>query len=300
MKANLLLIGYTSAAEFQSALDWLVCFANVHRAATIGQAVEILAATRHGPDVIMFVQARPAIFSERDIELIHSAAPLARLVALLGSWCEGEIRTGHPWPGVARIYWHQFSLRACPEIEAISSGASASWMLPRTRTEMEHSILAAHHFKPALQSAPPDFGPRSTDVGPRVLIWAPDRVAFETWAIPLQDVGFDPSWLRPENSDVVANACMRPSSVRASFLSACHPTFGIWDGEFDMSVSNNRLKDFIQQVTPAPVFAILGFPRWGDRQEALELGVRECFSKPIDISNLIRALSNAVTPPGRI
>src|SRR5262245_46214259 len=60
------------------------------------------------PDLILLVASRPGRFSAAEVEALHRRAPLARLVALLGTWCEGEVRSGHPWPGVNRIYAHQW------------------------------------------------------------------------------------------------------------------------------------------------------------------------------------------------
>src|SRR4051794_21630350 len=56
-----------------------------------------------GPGAIVIVESRPGQFSRREVERLHAAEPLARLVALLGTWCEGEERSGRPWPGVVRV-----------------------------------------------------------------------------------------------------------------------------------------------------------------------------------------------------
>ena len=59
-------------------------------------------------DVIVVAQAFPGQFSADAIDQLRRAAPLARVVGLLGSWCEGETRTGWPWPAAIRVYWHQW------------------------------------------------------------------------------------------------------------------------------------------------------------------------------------------------
>ena len=80
------------------------------------------------PDLILLVASRPGRFSAAEVESLHRRAPLARLIALLGSWCEGEVRSGHPWPGVTRIYAHQWQARLPRELE--------TWQ-PRTATEID-------------------------------------------------------------------------------------------------------------------------------------------------------------------
>ena len=57
--------------------------------------------------------------------------PLARIVGLLGSWCEGEVRSGRPWPGAMRIYWHQWPGRWHAELDRLR-GACPIWGLPLT------------------------------------------------------------------------------------------------------------------------------------------------------------------------
>ena len=63
------------------------------------------------PHGIVLAQAYPGQFSPVAIDRLRNLAPLARLIAILGSWCEGEPRSGHPLPGVIRIYWHQAAER---------------------------------------------------------------------------------------------------------------------------------------------------------------------------------------------
>ena len=87
-----------------------------------------LTPSANDPDLILLVASRPGRFSAAEVESLHRRAPLARLIALLGSWCEGEVRSGHPWPGVTRIYAHQWQARLPRELE--------TWQ-PRTATEID-------------------------------------------------------------------------------------------------------------------------------------------------------------------
>lgn len=59
-----------------------------------------------GGELIAFCQSRPGQFSQQQVEQWHARAPLAHLLAILGSWCEGEVRSGRPWHGVQRVYWY--------------------------------------------------------------------------------------------------------------------------------------------------------------------------------------------------
>lgn len=59
-------------------------------------------------DWIVLVQARPGELPREIVERLRPHAGGARFVSLLGSWCEGELRTGRPWPDVLRCYWYAF------------------------------------------------------------------------------------------------------------------------------------------------------------------------------------------------
>src|SRR5690606_35676725 len=48
------------------------------------------------PAVILVLQERPGSVADRQIAMLRRKAPLARIGVLLGSWSEGETRTGQP------------------------------------------------------------------------------------------------------------------------------------------------------------------------------------------------------------
>src|SRR5262245_27178576 len=60
------------------------------------------------PELIVVAQSRPGTFALDRVVSLRQRAPLAGVVGLLGSWCEGETRTGRTWPGVERLYWYEF------------------------------------------------------------------------------------------------------------------------------------------------------------------------------------------------
>lgn len=59
-------------------------------------------------DWIVLVQARPYELPRDMVVRLQSRVESPRFVSLLGSWCEGELRTGEPWPDVPRLYWYEF------------------------------------------------------------------------------------------------------------------------------------------------------------------------------------------------
>src|SRR5690606_19180040 len=54
-------------------------------------------------------QPLPGIYKQAQIETLRQLAPLAQIVVVAGTWCEGELRTGKPQSGVLRLYWHELA-----------------------------------------------------------------------------------------------------------------------------------------------------------------------------------------------
>ena len=77
--------------------------------ATVAEAV-----SRPAGLVRQIIVARPdrSPADRQPLESLRAAYPEALLICLLGSGCEGERRTGQPWPGFQRVYWHQWNQHA--------------------------------------------------------------------------------------------------------------------------------------------------------------------------------------------
>ena len=133
-----MLLGDADRREFCEARDRLTALGRVRRAGGVEEAAAILAGGGPPVDVIVIAQARPGEFSHDNVQRLRQIAPLARIVALLGSWCEGESRSGKPWPGVVRTYWHQWPARAERELRRLAAGECSAWALPPTATDEEH------------------------------------------------------------------------------------------------------------------------------------------------------------------
>jgi len=60
-------------------------------------------------DMILIAQQRPGELPRNLPARLAKLLPSAQLLSVAGSWCEGELRTGQPWPDVERVYWHAFT-----------------------------------------------------------------------------------------------------------------------------------------------------------------------------------------------
>jgi hypothetical protein len=138
--ASIWIIGDWRRAEFSNAVGWLQSHAPCKR---FDHPANALCALRSfdqhcDPTALVLVQARPGQFTDREVERLHAVAPLALLVALVGPWCEGEARSGHPWPGVMRVPWRSWQSHFPRELALNGDVAAARARLARTASDIEH------------------------------------------------------------------------------------------------------------------------------------------------------------------
>ena len=253
---SILLLGDTDRTEFQGARLRLGAWGAVYAFAEVAAALAALAAGEIVPDVIVVVQAFPGQFSHAVLDRLRRLAPLARVIGLLGSWCEGEMRTGSPWPGTVRTYWHQWAVRCDRELRRLAKGESCAWALPPTATE-EERLLADR-----AEDGPPRQG--------MVVIFAQSQEMAEWLSAACRRRGFATVWLHP------------PVTARLEGAVAA-----IFDGG-DLGEGQSRdLGRLVAALHPAPVLTLLDFPRVSDREHALSVGAAAIVSKPVAVDDLL-------------
>jgi hypothetical protein len=257
---QILLIGDTSRPEFHEACQALDEVAQVTPMANLKDAAAVLEKGPVAPHGIVLAQACPGQFSAQAINRLREIAPLARLIVILGSWCEGEPRSGHPVPGVTRIYWHQAGVRVRREFPGWFEVPGSAWRLPATATD-EERLLAA------MQS------PLPTGSG-LVVIWTRRPELEGLLADACRRVGYSTVWSHP----------CRPTLVRGASVS-------IYDGGPLNSAGQAVLSRLIAAVSPAPVLALLDAPRIQDFRIAQTLRAK-VLAKPFRIDELLWILGN--------
>jgi hypothetical protein len=205
-------------------------------------------------EVVIVAQSRPDAICRQPIEQFSRAEPLAGIVTLLGSWCEGEARTGRPWLGVHRVYWYDFP---------------AWW-----RRQMQ---LRAECRCPDWARAP-DFGFRISDCGLQndsersqsragvVVVRATCRTTAEVLSDVFGRAGYAIVW-QPRGR--------RRSVVRGAIA-------GVWDGAQLSDDEADDLAEFCAQLgaDAAPVLGLLDFPRRDRVDQALAIGAAAVVAKP--------------------
>ena len=234
------------------------------------------------PDVIVLAQAIPGEFSVREVELLRREAPLARMVGLLGTWCEGEMRTGDPWPGVIRLYWYQWHPQATMHMKALAEGRPTAWALPATATHedrlLAQSRISAARSPGAYRGYVAVFSPR-----PEMTEWICEAFEGPEWNVLPADFRRVQEFLE-----------MDPKTCLA--LSG-HVDLLVYDAtEFDEAEAA-RFGRVCGLVGAKDSMVLCDFPRLADRRRAAEAGAACMLAKPVEILDLTQVATQLV-PPG--
>lgn len=241
--------------DFRDALDLLDAAANL----TVTNA--------ESPELIVIAQSRPSTFPLREVEALRRAAPLAGVVALAGTWCEGEPRTGHPWPGVQRLYWYEFPAWWQRQLAIRSAGQCPDWARPAN---------------PGLRIADCGLRIASAERSGTIVVHSEVRETADALSDALCRAGYTTSW-------------QRGNRTQDRFRGA---VAGIWEGGQLIEREANRLSTFCRRLSAdgAPVVALLDFPRRDRVDQAVSLGAAAVLGKPWHNADLISTLQLATAP----
>jgi hypothetical protein len=217
------------------------------------------------PELIVVAQSRPGSFPVHGIERLRRSAPLAGIVALAGSWCEGESRSGRPAAGVARLYWHEFPSWWRRQLAFRAAGRCPEWARPAASDER---VVVSRELLPA-------SGTIAIDAG----CW--DSAA--AIADVVHSAGERTIWLQSGRE-------VAPAGITA----------GIWEGGQLNDREAERLAAFCATLAPqqAPVLALLDFPRRDRCEAARHAGAAAVMGKPwsnVDLVAMLRHLELAKT-----
>jgi CheY-like chemotaxis protein len=216
--------------------------------------------------LIVLAEARPGEISSAGIDELRQTAPLARVWRLLGSWCEGEARSGHPPQGCLRSYWHQWRERFAREAVAAREGRCPVWGLPSTVTADER-ILAES---------------RGSIKGRAGLVFI--------------------SASRNESASALADAC-RAGGYETMIVRHPEPIVPrdaapaalVWDTTIERACDPRQVRLMRRAAADAPLLAVAGFPRPEDRKRAIEAGASAVISKPFAVADLWWSLDELIT-----
>ena len=212
-------------------------------------AGELLSSGEILPEWILIAQPLQGTYEQDEIEQLRRAAPLAQIVIVAGTWCEGELRTGKPLIGVERLYWYEF----------------ASWWKSQQPGRPSQSPYLDGLFSPR-----PGVNNIEPSSAMSVAIHASTLASFEAIAAALASDGLECIWLR-EDAEVPANI-----------------STAIWDGAQLDPQEFSRLQTFAAAVQKlhASLIVLLDFPRKEHFSQLHALGCQKILGKPYIIGEL--------------
>jgi CheY-like chemotaxis protein len=221
---------------------------------------------------LVLVQSRPGQWSSPAMDALRGASPLTRVCRLLGSWCEGETRSGQPPQGCVTIYWHQWQARFARQLDRRMAGRQSAWSLPPTASAEEHTLAEAER--------PPARGE-----GP-IAIYAERAETAAALADACRSAGYEPQ-VFSSSRHASARAPTAPwdmKRVRAV----------VWDASPHELADARAVSILRTRFGSAPVLAIVDFPRADDCDRAIAVGVEAVLSKPYSIHDLLWLLDRAL------
>lgn len=258
-------IGEVGSPEFSRIHRELESLVAVEVCASPSAALGRLSALSEEPVLLLFAQRFPGEFPTETVELLRRRLPLARCLALVGSWCEGEPRSGQPLPGVTRLYWHQWTEQTLRDLRKLLSGDFGPWSLPATASEEDRLAVA---LASAEETAPPAVG--------LVCIVAQDREAALALADVLSAASIPSTWR--------ADSPQAASGVAATIVDLARGDDFEW----------RTLAETCASADAGPVLALLGFPRPADADRAAQLGATKLLSKPLRAADLRAEIQRAI------
>lgn len=303
-------VGEPDHGEFRYVVDLVRQNANLVAATSAMMEAKTPATHERLPNLLIFAQARPGQLSEQHVERLRRNFPLAGVVSLLGSWCEGQTRTGRPLPGAVQLYWHEFppwwlrqttllALGRCPDwarpgnlnrAELPGTAGKFSGTTPVLHIEAPAPVVRAakqslsrsrHPFSEKLVDStsvqPPTVGQRGL-----VVLGANCWETANALADLLHVEGYSSVWQTPGR---------HATEIRGAVA-------GIWDGGQLDDVEAIQLAEFCRRLArdSAPVVALLDFPRCDSFERACALGARIAIGKPWHNHELLALLQSIVTP----
>lgn len=228
------------------------------------------------PELVLLAQPRPDATLAAQVERLREVAPLARVIVIAGTWCEGELRTGAPPAGVVRLYWYDFAAWWRAALGAYQAGGAPAWSEPLDDVRAGQATTPVY---PRLSNAD---GNGSTERG-AIAVDAVDFAVFETLAAALAPYGWRSEW-QPRH---------RPELHREGNYAAA-----IWDGGQLSDGELAALAAFAERVREsnptAAVIVLLDFPRVEHLPAARAAGASVVLGKPYQVTQLANELARLV------
>ena len=217
-------------------------------------------------DLVVIAQSRQGQFDQSLIDAVKAFAGATPVVMMLGSWCEGELRSDQPAEGVTRVFWHQWKGRFNTFINHLADNGVTAWHGPETKTEADRIATTS-----ALES---ESNPEPFCIG--ISAWSVE--AYDSMSVAIQSFGWKTRWV--ERTDL--------SSLEGAVNAIC-----IDANSLDDSLER-RILWLKDQVFDVPMVLSLNFPRNNEVSKLRSTGVSHVVSKPFELNDLRVAICQSI------
>ncbi len=253
-RPDVLLVANSLSAEYETTIDWLGQHSCL-RMVTLERARNGLSSGVFHPDIMVVVQSRPGEVSQSEIEQLRSLAPLSCLAGILGGWCEGEMRSGRPWSGVCRYYWHQWPARFASQWERLTKGECPDWCVPLTFSNDERLL---------------NMSQQSIQKGKaHIAVVARHQVTIDGITGMCAALGYSTVAILPhaERKETTADAVL-------------------WDVDCHSTNASDIFGKLSNDWRRSPIVALVNYPRHGETERWLQSGAAAVMSKPLMLDEL--------------
>ncbi len=217
-------------------------------------------------DLIVIAQSRQGRFDQSLIDAVKVFAGTTPVVMMLGSWCEGEMRSDQPAKGVTRVFWHQWRGRLNTFLSHLADNGLTPWHRPDTETDADRIAAARVSTKEA--------DSENLCVG----ISASNVESYDSLSGAIQSFGWKTRWV--ERTDAL--------SLAGAINAVCVDANSLDDN------LEKRISWLKEQVFDVPLVVSLNFPRKNEVFKLHNLGVCHVVSKPFELNDLRESIATSV------
>ena len=222
-------------------------------------------------ELVLVAVSRPDQFSNNDLQLLQTRFSPTPVILLVGSWCEGELRSGSPPMGIPRVYWHQWHGRFNAFESAIAQNKIHEWLLDGSAKEGERIIHDVKQLEPPREEAGV------------IAVSALTEQSFDMVADAAKCLGY---------------ACHWTEYLEWDGRNVPLPNLLCVDADSWASDTQKRIKHLQDSFGDLPCVLLLNYPRQEEIDQATCEGVKRIVSKPFRLSDLQAAFETCL--PGKV
>ena len=236
---------------------------------TMVPAARIESLADHNFDLVVLAKSGRYEVEQSTVDAIRRIMPKVPIVVLLGSWCEGENRSGQRLEGTTSVLWHQWETKFEKFCSQFGEEQATDWHLPLTAT-----------------------------VADRVRDFSPSANLLEKLSGSTVGISSNEKHSAESIRDLLAAYKCQSKWIRSGDIENGEGASGIdvlcIDASQGVGELTPRLAQLSAKFTDIPSVVVAGFVRQQDIDMLSKLGINHVIAKPFDAEDFAQALVNAL------